>query len=128
AASVIPRGSDPLVTLGTEAVDVVIDLVGGPVWPQLLELLKKGGRYAVSGAVAGPLVPLDLRTLYLKDLSFFGCTVLEPEVFPDLISYIERGEVRPVSAGAHMLEDIVPAQQEFLAKKFTGKLVLIPPD
>jgi NADPH:quinone reductase-like Zn-dependent oxidoreductase len=128
AASVIPRGSDPLQALGAESVDVVVDLVAGPDWPVLLELLKRGGRYAVSGAVAGPIVPLDVRTLYLKDLSFFGCTVLEPEVFANLIGIIERGEIRPTVAGAYGLEDIVKAQQDFLAKKFTGKLVLIPPE
>jgi len=32
----------------------------------LLEVLKKGGRYAVAGAIAGPIVELDVRTLYLK--------------------------------------------------------------
>lgn len=128
AESVIPRGSDPLPALGREAVDVVIDLVAGPDWPHLLEVLKSGGRYAVSGAIAGPLVQLDVRTLYLKDLSFFGCTVLEPEVFPNLIGIIERGEIRPVVAKTYELKNIVEAQQDFLTKKFTGKLVLVPPD
>jgi len=56
--------------LGSNSVDVVIDLVGGKSWPALLEILRPGGRYAVSGAIAGAFVKLDLRTLYLKDLSF----------------------------------------------------------
>ena len=37
----------------------------------LLEVLKRGGRYVTAGAIAGPIVELDVRTLYLKDLSFF---------------------------------------------------------
>ncbi len=70
---------------GLNSVDVVIDLVAGDKWPQYLEILRPGGRYAVAGAIAGPIVELDVRTLYLKDLSLFGCTVLEPEVFNNLI-------------------------------------------
>ena len=58
--------------LGQNSVDVVIDLVAGPRWPALLDVMRPGGRYAVSGAIAGPIVELDVRTLYLKDLRFFG--------------------------------------------------------
>jgi len=127
AETVIPRGTDPLRVLGPDSVDVVADLVAGAGWPSLLEVLRPGGRYAVAGAIAGPTVELDLRTLYLKDLTFFGCTVLEPGVFANLIGYIERGEVRPVVARTYPLAEIVAAQRDFLAKKFTGKLVLLPP-
>jgi NADPH:quinone reductase-like Zn-dependent oxidoreductase len=127
ADRVIPRGDDLLKTLGGESVDVVIDVVAGPQWPQLLEILKRGGRYATAGAIAGPIVELDLRTLYLKDLSLFGCTVLERTVFPNLLGYIENGEIRPLVSKTYPLQQIVEAQTDFLAKTFTGKLVLIPP-
>ncbi|HEY2892170.1 MAG TPA: alcohol dehydrogenase family protein [Dongiaceae bacterium] len=109
-----------------ESFDVVIDIAGGPQWPALLDALKRGGRYAVSGAIAGPIVSLDLRTLYLKDLRLIGCTVLDRQVFPNLIGYLERGEIKPVLAATYPLKDIVRAQQDFLAKGFVGKLVLIP--
>ena len=124
---VIPRGENLTQALGRDRADVAIDLVAGPQWPELLEVLRPGGRYATSGAIAGPMVELDVRTLYLKDLSFFGCTVLEPEVFPNLVGYVERGEIRPALAGTYPLADIVRAQEDFLAKAHTGKLVLIPP-
>jgi NADPH:quinone reductase-like Zn-dependent oxidoreductase len=122
----IPRTADLVEMCGREAVDVVVDVVGGPRWPALLEILRRGGRYAVTGAIAGPLVTLDLRTLYLKDLRLLGCTILEPGVFGNLVAYIERGEIRPVLAKTYPLEEIVRAQQEFLGKQFTGKIVLIP--
>jgi NADPH:quinone reductase-like Zn-dependent oxidoreductase len=112
--------------LAAETIDVVIDVAGGPQWPQLLELLKRGGRYAVSGAIAGPMVELDLRTLYLKDLRLLGCTILESEIFANLVGYIEMGEIKPVLARTFPLKEIVRAQQEFLAKSFVGKLVLLP--
>jgi NADPH:quinone reductase-like Zn-dependent oxidoreductase len=48
-------------------------------------------------------------------------------VFENLISYIERGEIRPLVAKTYPLKDIAQAQEDFLSKRFTGKLVLIPP-
>ncbi len=110
-----------------DSVDVVIDLVGGPDWPSLLTALKPGGRYAISGAIGGPLVQLDLRTLYLKDLTLMGCTAQSAEVFKALIGHIERGEVRPLVAATYALKDLARAQGDFAAKRHLGKLVVVPP-
>ena len=127
AHQVIDRNADFSAELGPDSVDVVIDLVAGKAWPALLNLLRRGGRYATAGAIAGPAVELDLRTLYLKDLSFFGCTFQEDIVFENLIGYIERGEICPVVSGVFPLARIAEVQELFLAKGFVGKLVLEPP-
>lgn len=120
----LARGEDLVAALGRDTIDVVIDLVAGAQWPQLLDLLKPGGRYAVSGAIAGPIVELDLRTLYLKDLSFQGCTGLDDGVFRALVERIESGAIRPLVAAEFPLEEIVAAQEMFLTKRYTGKIVL----
>jgi NADPH:quinone reductase-like Zn-dependent oxidoreductase len=127
ASRVIDRGElTGAAAPGSESVDVVIDVVGGAQFPLLLDVLRRGGRYAVAGAIAGPVVSLDLRTVYLKDLRLLGCTVLGPGVFTRLVGYIERGEIKPVVAGVHPLSAIVAAQQQFLTKQHTGKIVLVP--
>ncbi len=128
ADEVIDRDADLVEAVGANSIDVVIDLVAGDGWPVLLDILKLGGRYATAGAIAGPLVELDVRTLYLKDLTFLGCTFQDDVVFENLVSYIERGEIRPLVAKTFPLSEIGQAQETFLAKKFTGKLVLIPPE
>ncbi|WP_261883346.1 alcohol dehydrogenase family protein [Vibrio pelagius] len=124
ADEVIPRDANLIETLGVNSVNVVIDLVAGELWPQFLEVLKPGSRYAVSGAIGGAMVELDVRTLYLKDLRFFGCTVLEPEVFQNLINRIEKQQIRPIVAQSFPLADIHQAQQQFLKKNHVGKIVL----
>lgn len=125
AEATIDRDADLVAQLGADSVDVVIDLVAGPRWPALLDVLRPGGRYAVAGAIAGPIVELDIRTLYLKDLSFFGCTVLGPDVFANLIERIERGHIRPIVAATYPLSRIAEAQAAFEAKAHTGKIVLV---
>ena len=126
ASRVLARDADLVAALGTESVDVVIDAVGGAQFPALLEVLQRGGCYAVAGAIAGPLVALDLRTLYLKDLRLLGCTVTSLRVFENLVRYIESGEIRPLVAATYRLGDIVAAQAAFLKKAHTGKIVLLP--
>lgn len=98
--------------------------MAGPQWPSLLNILRPGGRYGVAGAIGGPLVELDVRTLYLKDLSFLGCTVLDANVFTNLIRRIEQGDVLPLVAKTYPLKRIVDAQVAFLEKNYTGKIVL----
>lgn len=105
--------------------DVVLDLVGGPDWPRLLDALKLGGRYVTSGAIAGPLVELDLRTLYLKDLTLLGSTYQPDRVFEDLVSYVEAGQLRPAIAATYPLRDIKAAQKAFLAKAHVGKIGIV---
>ncbi|WP_226876737.1 alcohol dehydrogenase family protein [Microbulbifer hainanensis] len=127
ADQVITRGSDLNAELHGTRVDVVIDNVAGAQFGQLLKLMARGGRYASSGAIAGPIVSMDMRDFYLKDITLFGSTAWDEPVFPNLIEYIERGEIKPLLAQTFELKDIVAAQQEFLAKTHFGNFVLVPP-
>jgi NADPH:quinone reductase-like Zn-dependent oxidoreductase len=126
ADEVIMRGTDPAETLGRAVIDVVIDNVAGPGFPAMLKVLKRSGTFVSSGAIGGPIVDLDMRVFYLNDLTLIGCTGWDEPVFPNLVSYIERGEIRPLLAGTWPLEAIACAQQEFLTKAHVGNFVLIP--
>lgn len=125
AGRVVTRDADMTAEFGNEYFDAAIDIVGGAQFGAILNVLKRGGRYGVAGAISGPIVDLDLRTLYLKDLRLFGCTVLDPEVFANLIGYIERGEIRPLVSATYKLAEIVAAQEAFLTKRHVGKIVLV---
>lgn len=124
ADQTLERDADYQALLGRNSMDVVIDLVAGPRFGDLLDVMKPGGRYAVAGAVGGPVVSLDVRTLYLKDLKFFGCTALDAEVFGNLVGLIEQKKIMPLVAETFALADIAQAQQAFADKGFTGKIVL----
>lgn len=126
ADRVVPRDADLGAIFGQDSVDVVIDVAGGPQFGALLQVLRPGGRYAVAGAIAGPIVDLDLRTLYLKDLSLFGCTVLGAGVFAELVGHIAAGRIRPLVSATYSLRDIAKAQADFLTKRHVGKIVLMP--
>ena len=127
ADRLLPRTPDDLAgLLAGESVSVVADIVGGDGWPALIEVLQRGGRYTCSGAIAGPMVDFDLRTFYLRDLTFTGSTVIDPAVMPRLVGYIESGAIRPVLAATFPLHALRDAQAAFIAKAHTGNIVVCP--
>ena len=112
--------------IGRDTVTVLADVVGGDQWPSLIEVIARGGRFTAAGAIAGPIVPFDLRTFYLHDLTFTGATIVPPGVFADLVGYVERGEIRPLLAGTYPLERFHDAQKAFIAKAHVGNIVVTP--
>ena len=124
---ILPRAPENLwAALGDEKITVVADVVGGPYWANLIDVLERGGRYTCSGAIAGPMVEFDLRTFYLRDLTFTGSTVIDPQVMRNLVQYIEAGEIKPALAATYPLEELRDAQAAFIAKQHTGNIVVIP--
>jgi len=112
--------------LPSAEIDVAADVVGGQGFPLLVDLLRRGGRYVTSGAIAGPMVNLDLRTLYLHDLSLLGATVMPRYVFEKLVGYIQRREIRPLLAKTFPLKRLRQAQAEFMEKNHVGNFVVLP--
>lgn len=131
AEATVTRGTTDLAGAVSEAaggrpVDVVADVVGGGTFPDLLNVLRPLGRYVTAGAIAGPMVSLDLRTLYLKHLEVIGSTGGTHEEFAELVNLLERDELKPLLAGTYPLSEIRRAQEDFEKKDFFGKLVLVP--
>ena len=131
ADAVITRGVSDLSDAVTDAsggrpIDAVADVVGGDSFPDLLNILRPEGRYVVAGAIAGPSVRLDLRTVYLKHLELIGSTLGTRKDFADLVRYVTDGKVKPLLAGVYPLSEIRRAQSDFQGKGYFGKLVLVP--
>lgn len=118
-ADVILERDDPL---PPGSFDAVIDLVAGPRWPEMIDSLRRGGRYVTAGAIAGPIAEIDVRTLYLRDLTLFGTTYQSASILPDVIGYIERGELCPMVAETFPLADLAKAQEAFMSKGHVGKI------
>ena len=112
--------------LPTGTVDVVADIVGGDPVPRLLELLRTGGRYVTAGAIAGPIVTVDWRKLYLKHLTLLGSSMGTQQEAGQIVAYVASGRLKPLLAGSYPLSQLVQAQKDFKKKTHFGKLVVIP--
>jgi NADPH:quinone reductase-like Zn-dependent oxidoreductase len=111
---------------GGQPIDVVADLVAGDMFNDLLRVLRPEGRYTTAGAIGGPVVSLDLRTMYLKQLELHGSSQGTRGAFRRLVDYIESGTIRPLLGGTYRLSEFQRAQTDFMAKSFVGNLVVVP--
>ncbi|MHB1217885.1 MAG: zinc-binding dehydrogenase [Alphaproteobacteria bacterium] len=107
-------------------VDVAADVVGGPAFRDLLALLRPGGRYVTAGAIGGPVVPFDIRTLYLKKLTFYGVSIGYQRHFDAVVGYIRAGKLKPLLAKTYPLAKFRAAQELFISKNFFGNIVVTP--
>ncbi|MFU8840972.1 MAG: zinc-binding dehydrogenase [Nitriliruptoraceae bacterium] len=105
---------------------MVADVVGGWAFEQLFPLLGTGGRWVTCGAVADPVVSLDLRQLYLHRRRLIGSTMHTPAQFRRLVADARAGRVAPQVARTYPLTQIHAAQADFAAGNHVGKLVLLP--
>lgn len=130
ADAVVDRRRGHVVADASDAVqagyEVVVDVVAGPSIGEGLGLLRPGGRWVVAGALAGWAVDIDVRRLYLANLSLVGSTMHTPRMFEQLVEIAGRGDVRPVVAATFGLEQVADAQQELARRRHVGKLVVVP--
>ncbi len=123
-AEVSVRGVDDLAD--TAEVDLVVDVVGGDEFGRVFDRLRDAGRLVTAGAIAGPVVELDLRRLYLRWRTILGSTMHTSSDFAELAAIARAGSLSPLVADVLPLRRIVDAQARFVAKDFVGKLVLDP--
>ena len=115
-------------SLGRDAFDVVADVVAGEHFSDYLALLRAGGRYISAGAMAGAVVPFDIRTLYLKRLTLMGVSVGHRHHFEAVLDHIRGGRIRPLLAESFPMSAIHEAQTVFMSKEFFGNIVVRPKD
>ena len=118
------RGVDALDALAE--VDVAVDVVGGEEFGSVVDRLRDGGRLVTAGAIAGPVVPFDIRRLYLRQRTLIGSTMHTRADFAELAAVAAVGSIEPMVAATFPLRDIARAQERFVAKDFVGKLVIEP--
>lgn len=114
--------------LGSFRIDAVADVVGGAGIKTLMQCVREGGRIVTCGAIAGPLVEIDLRTLYLRHLMLIGSTLGTASDFAALVAYINQGAIKPLLAATYPLNQLRDAQHAFEQKQHFGKIVIMVAD
>lgn len=126
ASATVARDVRDLSGLAPDGLDAVVDVVGGALFERLLPALRPGGRWVVAGAVAGPVVSLDLRRLYLRNLRVVGSTMHTPAHFAVLADLARAGAVSPRVAAVHDLEHLADAHAALAQRSHVGKILVVP--
>src|SRR5258707_8588537 len=117
-----------------KGVDVVFDPVGGPYSETALRGLAWEGRHLVVGFAAGDIPRIPLNLSLLKGSSIVGVfcgsfTTRDPqrnqEHLRELLSWYLDGKIRPHISATYPLERVTDALNDMLARKITGKAVLL---
>jgi NADPH:quinone reductase-like Zn-dependent oxidoreductase len=108
-------------------VDVVFDSVGAPTLPRSVRALARGGRAVVIGATAGPVVEVDVRTLFWRQASIRGSTMAGAQEFREVLGHLAGGRLRPVVDCELPFERAAEAFARFDAPDLFGKIVVSVP-
>ena len=102
-------------------------MCSGRVEPDLvLKALARGGRLLTVGNTTGPKVELDLRYLFVKQISWLGSTMGSHHEFASMIEQVWRRRLRPVVDRVLPLSAGVEAVGLMERGEQFGKLVLTP--
>ncbi len=114
-------------------VDVVLEVVGGPIAEQSLQCLAPFGRMVVIGAASGQLVQFSGIQLMYKNLSVVGYWLTAWLSRPDriavatieLMQYLATGTLQIVVGQTYPLAGAAEAHRAIAERKTTGKVVLL---
>lgn len=107
-----------------KGVDVVFEHIGPATWSGSLSSLAKGGRVVTCGATSGPKVEVDLRFLFMKQLSILGSYMGGDGELRAVLRLVASGRLKPVVDSVFPLEEAQKAHQKMESRNFFGKLVL----
>ena len=109
---------------GGAGVDAVLDVVGAAVWRENLLSLRPGGRLVITGTTSGSQSDMDLSLLQGRPLTLMGSGGRTRRSFAEMMSVINRGELRGVVGRVFELQDVAEAHRTMESRDFYGKLVV----
>lgn len=107
-------------------VDVVFEHIGPATFTKSLQSLTKKGRLVTCGATSGPMVNLDLRYVFVRQLSILGCYMGGIEELKKVVRLIKHKRLRPVLDKVFPLREAPQALARMQERKNFGKIILTP--
>lgn len=120
--------------IGGKGVNVAFDPLGGDYSEPVLRSMAWGGRFLVIGFASGdiPRIPLNLPLLKVYSIVgvFWGAFMeRDPKHgrgnIQELITWTNEGKLKPHVSATYPLEQVADALNDLMARKVTGKAVLV---
>ncbi len=107
-----------------KGVDLVFDVVGADVWQESMLSLKPNGRLVITGVTSGARTDMDLSILQGRPLHLMGSGGRSRRTFADVMTMVNRGELRGIVSQVFPLEEVAEAHRVMEDRNFFGKLVI----
>jgi alcohol dehydrogenase len=111
---------------GKRGVDVLVNYTGGETLAPSARAMRKGGRMVICGATAGYQALLDLRYVWVRELSILGSDGWTGEELRTVCRLAWEGRIRPVIDRVLPLSQAVEAELALERREVFGKIILRP--
>ncbi|OGH56722.1 MAG: hypothetical protein A3G34_07255 [Candidatus Lindowbacteria bacterium RIFCSPLOWO2_12_FULL_62_27] len=111
---------------GGRGVDVVFEHVGGETLIEGLASLSKNGRLVTCGSTAGGTAALDIRFLFMRQLTILGSMMGTRRELEQVLKLVAARTLRPVIDRTFPLSEAATAQRWMEARRNFGKILLLP--
>ena len=109
-----------------EGVDIVVEHVGAATWDESVKSLKSGGTLVTCGATTGPIVGIDLRHLFARQLSLLGSYMGTMAELHEVLKHVFAGRLKPVIDRVFPLSELRAAHEYLEKSQMFGKIVVNP--
>lgn len=107
-------------------VDVVFEHIGPSTFAKSLASLTRKGRLVTCGVTSGPTINLDIRFVFIRQLSIFGSYMGGLKELHKVVRLIEGRKLKPVVDKVFPLQEARQAHERMLERQNFGKIVLVP--
>jgi NADPH:quinone reductase-like Zn-dependent oxidoreductase len=107
-----------------KGVDVIIESLGGPLFPTLIRSLAQGGRLVTCGNTAGWEATIDLRYVFWRQLSILGSTMAPKAALLAILRLVGEGKLKAIVDRVVPLDQVVEAHRALEGRGVFGKVVL----
>ena len=115
-------------------VDIAIDCLGGASMGECLPYLNRGARWIMIAALAGQMIQIDLKNIYVRNVRIIGSTLrsrtpeMKARILAELVEKVwpkvARDEVKPTIHKALPITEAEAAQNILYLGQNVGKVVL----
>ncbi|RMG71743.1 MAG: alcohol dehydrogenase [Chloroflexi bacterium] len=107
-----------------QGVDIVVDNVGQATLADSIRSTRIGGRILIVGNTSGPMVELDIRQIFARQVSIIGSTMGPHHDYMRVMDLVFSGKLQPVISEVFPLEKAREAQKKLEEFDTFGKVVL----
>lgn len=101
--------SDWKESMNGDTVDLILDSIGPVTFDKYLDVIKPDGRIVTFGASSGDHIELPLRSIFFPQISIIGTSMGSSEEFADMLQFMERHSLHPITDGVFPLQDTAQA-------------------
>lgn len=107
-----------------QGADVGLDHVGPATFESTVKSMSKYGRLVTCGSTTGPVVNLEMRTIFGRDISILGARMGTQKELQELSSVVFSGKINPIIDKTFSLAEAALAHKQMEEKKQVGKILL----